>query len=59
MQKETQVDHIVSCGSLRSFEDLPGFTERLLCEASGLQIVCKACHQAKTNEEREQRKTTP
>ena len=58
MQKETQVDHIVSCGSLRSFEDLPGFTERLLCETSGLQVVCKKCHQKKTNEEREQRKAT-
>ena len=56
MQKETQVDHIVSCGSLRNFDDLPGFTERLLCEASGLQITCKPCHQKKTNEERAQRK---
>jgi hypothetical protein len=54
MQKETQVDHIVECGSLRRFEDLPGFTERLFCEKEGLQILCRRCH----GEKRKHKKDT-
>ena len=44
---ECQVDHIVPCGQLRSFNDLPGFVERLLCEADGFQVLCKECHKEK------------
>jgi len=40
-----QVDHIVSCGPLKSFSDLPGFVERLLCEADGLRVLCSKCHE--------------
>jgi 5-methylcytosine-specific restriction endonuclease McrA len=47
--KETQVDHIVPCGTLKSFEDLAPFVRRLFCEADGLQVVCKPCHAEKTN----------
>lgn len=53
MQKETQVDHKIECGSLRAFEDLPGFVERLFCEKDGLQVVCRPCHQIKTNQQRQ------
>ena len=49
---EVQVDHIVSAGSLKSFEDLPGFCERLFCEVDGLQVLCGTCHQKKTNKEK-------
>ena len=52
MGKDIQVDHIVPAGSLKSFEDLPGFVERLFCEPEQLQVLCKPCHQLKTNEER-------
>ena len=48
-QKETQVDHVVECGSLRAFEDLPGFAQRLFVEADGLRVVCKRCHGKKTH----------
>jgi 5-methylcytosine-specific restriction endonuclease McrA len=54
--KETQVDHIVGAGSLSSYDDLPGFAERLFCEAEGMQVLCKPCHQLKTNAERKERK---
>ena len=41
---EVQVDHIVPCGQLKSFDDIQGFTQRLFVEKEGLQIVCKTCH---------------
>ncbi len=44
-----EVDHLVECGSLRSFEDLSGFTERLFCGAEGLRVLCKPCHHEKTH----------
>lgn len=50
--KETHVDHIVPVGTLKCFEDLPGFVERLFCEQSGLRVACKTCHQDVTNEQR-------
>jgi len=54
--KEIQVDHINPCGSLSKPEDLQRFVSNLFCEADGMQILCKTCHQAKTNEERELRR---
>jgi hypothetical protein len=58
VQKDTHVEHTTPVGSLLRYEDLPGFVERLLCEKDGLKIVCRACHQTKTNAEREARKHT-
>jgi 5-methylcytosine-specific restriction endonuclease McrA len=46
---EIEVDHIVEAGSLRSFEDLAGFCERLFCEVDGLECLCKECHKKKTH----------
>lgn len=42
--KEVEVDHIVPAGKLSSYEDLPGFVERLFCAEDGLRVVCKPCH---------------
>ena len=50
--KNVQVDHIVPCGSLRSFSDLPGFVKRLFCEKEGLRVLCKQCHNKVTQEQR-------
>lgn len=50
--KDVSVDHIRPCGSLKSFEDLPAFVETLFCESENLQVLCKGCHQEKTNSER-------
>jgi hypothetical protein len=52
---QVEVDHIEPAGSLRCYEDLPGFVERMFCEAEGFQVLCKDCHQQKTNEEKEMR----
>lgn len=47
---DVEIDHIVPCGQLKRYEDLPGFVERLLCEEDGFQILCKAnCHKRKTH----------
>ena len=48
-QSEVEVDHVVPAGSLRSFEDIAGFVERLFCEPEGLVVLCEQCHRAKTN----------
>jgi len=53
--KEVAVDHIVPCGSLKSYDDLPRFVSTLYCEANNLQVICSTCHQIKTNEERANR----
>lgn len=44
---DMQADHIIPCGSLRSWDDLSVFAERLFCEAAGLRIYCADCHQAR------------
>lgn len=49
---DVQVDHIVQAGSLTKYSDLPGFVERLYCEADGLQVLCKPCHKLKTAADR-------
>lgn len=48
-RKGVELDHIIPAGSLKSFDDLPGFVERLFCEADGFELLCVACHQAKTH----------
>lgn len=55
-QKEVSVDHIIPTGSLKSFDDIPGFVERLFCEKDGLQVLCDGCHNVKTAAERLARK---
>lgn len=50
--KEIDVDHIVEAGSLRSFNDLPGFAERLFVDAHQLAVLCKQCHHHKTHNEK-------
>jgi len=41
---EINVHHNIECGNLKSFDDLPGFTERLFCEKQFLSVLCKTCH---------------
>jgi hypothetical protein len=53
--KEIEVDHIAEAGSLKSFEDIPGFIQRLFCDSSGLKVLCKEhCHHKKTHGVKEQ-----
>lgn len=52
MQKEVQVDHIIGAGTLKSFEDISSFAKRLFCHKDGLQVLCKPCHDKKTQQEK-------
>jgi len=38
------VHHIVECGTLTSFEDLPEFVRKLFCNSEGLILLCDTCH---------------
>jgi 5-methylcytosine-specific restriction endonuclease McrA len=50
-RKEVQIDHIEECGSLKSFDDIQPFIEKLTIEdVNGFQILCKECHNIKTKE---------
>jgi 5-methylcytosine-specific restriction endonuclease McrA len=51
-EKKINVDHINPAGTLRSANDLPGFVERLFCEADNLQVLCSSCHDVKTKAEK-------
>lgn len=42
--KECAVHHIIPAGSLKSFEDIAGFCERLFVEKEGLELLCDKCH---------------
>lgn len=46
--KEVAVDHIEACGSLTCKEDVADFIDKLFCEESKLQVLCKNCHDFKT-----------
>lgn len=56
MGKNINVDHIVPAGTLKCADDLPGFVERLFCEAAGLQVLCSKCHDKKTEQERKSKR---
>lgn len=52
-KKEVSDDHIIPCGSLKSFDDLPGFVERLAVGVKGRQCLCITCHSEKSKRDRE------
>jgi hypothetical protein len=56
--KEVETDHIVPAGSLKTYDDVVPFIQRVLCPVEGLQVLCKTCHREKTNAERRKNKTT-
>lgn len=54
--KEVSVDHIIPVGTLKCWEDLPGFCERLFIGIDGLQVLCDTDHHTKTQEEKKKEK---
>lgn len=52
-RKEVEIDHIVECGSLKCYEDIVPFLQRLTNEdVNAYQILCKPHHLVKTGEEK-------
>ena len=52
-RKNVEVNHIEPAGSLKSYEDLPSFCEKLFVEdISKLEVLCKPCHLAITVSQR-------
>jgi 5-methylcytosine-specific restriction endonuclease McrA len=54
--KDVSVDHIEPAGSLRVFEDIAPFAQRLFVRSEKLQILCERCHTIKTAQDREEAK---
>lgn len=44
--KLIEVDHIEPCGTLKSWDDMATFAQRLFCEAEGLRKTCVECNQS-------------
>lgn len=56
IRQSVEVNHKVPVGSLKCYEDLPGFCERLFVEdVSLLEVLCKECHKEETAKQREER----
>lgn len=56
-RQQVEADHVgEGAGSLRSFEDVAGFLERLFAEREGWRRLCVSCHEKRTAEQREERK---
>lgn len=52
-RKLVEINHIVPCGTLKSYDDVSGFLERLFCEdVKGYTVLCKECHKLETATQR-------
>lgn len=52
LRKQVQVDHLQPCGALTKPEHIAEFLRRLTTERpEDFQVLCKKCHQEKTNKE--------
>ena len=53
IRKSVQINHILPCGTLKSYEDVPSFLKRLFCEdTKGYNVLCTSCHKTETKEQR-------
>lgn len=53
MQKDMEIDHIKPVvDPKKGFVSWDDFIERLYCESSNLQALCKPCHKEKTTKEK-------
>lgn len=55
-QKDVQVDHVSPIvDPLVGFTTWDDYIERLYCDTTNLQVLCKTCHTAKSKDERARR----
>jgi hypothetical protein len=54
--KEIRADHIEPVIPINGFETWDEVINRLFCEVSGFQAICKPCHDEKTKKENAQRR---
>ncbi len=47
-----KVDHIQPAGTLKKWDDVRGFLERLFVEVDGLRCLCAECHETRTAADR-------
>lgn len=52
IRAHVEVDHIYPCGSIKCFNDIGPFVQRLLCEKEGFRVLCIKCHLLHTNKGR-------
>lgn len=51
-QSKIEVDHIIPAGSLKDWDDVGPFMERMLHPAGGYRLLCKPCHKIHTYSEK-------
>lgn len=56
--KNVLVDHIIPIVPTTGFDSWDNVIDRLFCDVDGFQVLCKACHDAKTLEETGERKSS-
>lgn len=55
-QKEVEVDHIEPVGTLKGWDDLVPFVQKLFVGVDKLRVLCKPCHLKVTQAWKEQQK---
>lgn len=53
--RDFHIDHKKPVIPVTGFDDWNGFIERLFCNKTGLQLLCKPCHKLKSNKENKKR----
>lgn len=54
--REVQLDHLVPVVGPDGFVDWNSYIERMFCDEEGFAVVCKPCHQIKTQAENKERR---
>ena len=57
-RKEIEVDHIIPCGGISCFEDIEGWYRRAFVEKEGFRVLCKECHNRRTQQDRVMQRST-
>jgi 5-methylcytosine-specific restriction endonuclease McrA len=55
MSKDVLMDHIDPVVPLEGWDNFDGFIERMFCDESNFQCMCKECHDQKTKWEKGER----